>query len=74
MAAAVAANGYIRQMLEELAACAGSWRGASRLRLDPEAGTITTIAPVGDVLRIVMNNIWPEGREDLAVDASYTRV
>jgi hypothetical protein len=26
-----------------------------------------------DALRIVMYNIWPEGREDLAVEASYER-
>ncbi|MEO5580876.1 MAG: hypothetical protein ABIR58_09455 [Gemmatimonadaceae bacterium] len=86
-------------MLEELAACEGSWRGTSRLQLDPPAGTLVdspataTIAQLanGTFIRIdykwshedkphegsyllVTNNIWPEGREDLAVDASYTRV
>lgn len=39
----------------------------------PDWGWRTIITPDGDRLRIVMNNIWPEGREDLAVDASYTR-
>jgi len=40
----------------------------------PDWGWRTIFTPDGDALRIVMNNIWPEGREDLAVDATYTRV
>jgi hypothetical protein len=27
----------------------------------------------GWTIRVVMHNIWPNGREDLAVEATYTR-
>ncbi len=40
----------------------------------PDWGWRTIITPAGDSLKIVMNNIWPEGREDMAVEASYTKV
>jgi len=39
----------------------------------PDWGWRTIITPEADSLRILMNNIWPEGREDLAVDARYVR-
>ncbi|HSK76202.1 MAG TPA: DUF1579 family protein, partial [Thermoanaerobaculia bacterium] len=41
----------------------------------PDWGWRIRITPDGDALRIVMHNLWPEGgQEDLAVEATYTRV
>lgn len=40
----------------------------------PDWGWRTEITPEdGKSLRLVMYNIWPEGREDLAAEAVYTR-
>jgi hypothetical protein len=38
----------------------------------PDWGWRIAVVP-GDELRIVMHNIWPEGKEELAVEAWYQR-
>lgn len=48
-------------------------RGSWAFPPGPDWGWRTDVTP-GDTLRIVMWNVWPDGnREDLAVEASYTR-
>ncbi|HUF46948.1 MAG TPA: DUF1579 family protein [Vicinamibacterales bacterium] len=39
----------------------------------PDWGWTIRLEPSADRLRIVMHNIWPEGREDLAVEAVLSR-
>ena len=49
-------------------------RGSYAAPPGPDWGWRTVITPDdGRALRVVMYNIWPEGREDLAVEATYSR-
>jgi hypothetical protein len=48
-------------------------RGSYAVPPGPEWGWTIRIEPGDDTFRIVMHNIWPNGREDLAVEATYTR-
>ncbi len=51
-----------------------SVRGAYAAPPGPDWGWRTVITPGGGrTLRLVMFNIWPEGREELAVEAFLTR-
>lgn len=49
-------------------------RGSYAAPPGPDWGwrTVFTLAP--DTIRMVMYNIWPEGKEELAVEAVYRRV
>ena len=40
----------------------------------PDWGWRIVIAPTDNAVRIVMHNIWPEGREEPAVEARFTRI
>jgi len=49
-------------------------RGSYAAPPGPDWGWRIEITPDGgQALRLVMYNIWPEGKEDLAVEATYTR-
>jgi hypothetical protein len=48
-------------------------RGSYAAPPGPDWGWRIEITPGGDELRLVMFNIWPEGKEELAVEASYRR-
>jgi hypothetical protein len=51
-----------------------SVRGSYAVPPGPNWGWRTVVTPnPGRSLRIVMHNIWPDGREELAVDATYTK-
>ncbi len=39
----------------------------------PDWGWRTAITVDGDALGLVMHNIWPDGREEVAVEATYSR-
>lgn len=47
-------------------------KGAYPAPPGPDWGWRIAVVP-GDALRIVMHNIWPEGKEELAVEAWYQR-
>ncbi len=52
-----------------------SVRGSYAAPPGPDWGWRIDLFPVdGITLKMVMYNIWPEGQEDLAVEAEYTRV
>ncbi len=48
-------------------------RGSYAAPPGPDWGWRIDLTPGGDTLRIVHHNVWPEGKEELAVDSSYTR-
>ena len=51
-----------------------SVRGSYAAPPGPDWGWRITITPhEGQRLGVVMHNIWPEGKEELAVEADYTR-
>lgn len=66
---------------EKVMACTGSAsddgtvtvRGSYAAPPGPDWGWRIDITP-GDTLRIVHHNVWPEGKEELAVESSYTRM
>jgi hypothetical protein len=66
---------------DKVMACAGpvadggplSVRGSYAAPPGPDWGWRIDVLPEGDTLRIVHYNVWPEGKEELAVDSSYTR-
>lgn len=66
---------------DKVMACAGtvpedgplSVRGSYPAPPGPDWGWRIDVLPEGDMLRIVHYNIWPEGKEELAVDSRYTR-
>jgi hypothetical protein len=68
-------------MSDKVMACRGavessgqiSVRGSYAAPPGPDWGWRTVITPGGQALRIVMYNITPEGREELAVEAEYAR-
>jgi hypothetical protein len=47
-------------------------RGSYAAPTGPDWGWRIDITPGGDALRIVHHNVWPEGKEELAVDSRYT--
>jgi hypothetical protein len=47
-------------------------RGSYSVPGHPDWGWRIDITP-GETLRIVHHNVWPEGKEDLAVESTYTR-
>ena len=49
-------------------------RGSYPAPPGPDWGWRIDLTPGGDTLRMVMHNVWPEGKEELAVEATYTRV
>jgi hypothetical protein len=51
-----------------------SVRGSYAAPLGPDWGWRTVVTPGAQRLRLVMHNITPEGQEELAVDAQYSRV
>ena len=65
---------------EKVMACTGSVsddgtvtvRGSYAAPPGPDWGWLIAITP-GETLRIVHHNVWPEGKEELAVESSYTR-
>lgn len=48
-------------------------RGSYPAPTGPDWGWRIDITPGDDALRIVHHNVWPEGKEELAVDSSYRR-
>jgi hypothetical protein len=50
-----------------------SVRGSYAAPPGPDWGWRIDVLPDGDTLRIVHYNVWPEGKEELAVEARYTR-
>jgi hypothetical protein len=50
-----------------------SVRGSYEAPPGPDWGWRTEIAADGQVLRLVMHNVTPDGQEELAVDALYVR-
>lgn len=66
---------------DKVMACAGtvpeggplSLRGSYPAPPGPDWGWRIDVLPEGDTLRIVHYNIWPEGKEELAVDSRYSR-
>jgi Protein of unknown function (DUF1579) len=50
-----------------------SVRGSYAAPPGPDWGWRIDLYPGADKLRVVMFNIWPDGREELAVEATYTR-
>ncbi|HEX2076620.1 MAG TPA: DUF1579 family protein [Longimicrobium sp.] len=48
-------------------------RGSYAAPPGPDWGWRIDVTPGGDTLRIVHHNVWPEGKEELAVDSTYTR-
>jgi hypothetical protein len=48
-------------------------RGAYPAPPGPDWGWRTVITPGADTLQVVMHNIWPDGREELAVEDWFTR-
>jgi hypothetical protein len=49
-------------------------RGSYPAPPGPDWGWTIAIEPGADRFRLIMHNVWPEGREDLAVEAVFTRV
>ncbi len=66
---------------DKVMACAGSVadgaplsvRGSYPAPPGPDWGWRIDVLPEGDTLRIEHYNVWPEGKEELAVDSRYTR-
>lgn len=66
---------------EKVMACTGSAsddggvsvRGSYQAPPGPDWGWRIDVTPAEDTLRIVHHNVWPEGKEELAVDSRYTR-
>jgi Protein of unknown function (DUF1579) len=50
-----------------------SVRGSYAAPPGPDWGWRTVVTPAGQALRVVMYNVTPEGREELAVEAEYAR-
>lgn len=50
-----------------------SVRGSYAAPPGPDWGWRIDVLPDGDTLRIVHYNVWPEGKEELAVESRYTR-
>lgn len=48
-------------------------RGSYPAPTGPDWGWRTVITPLTDALTMVMYNVWPEGKEELAVEARFTR-
>ncbi len=48
-------------------------RGSYAAPPGPDWGWRIEVTPGDSQLRLVMYNIWPEGKEELAVEAAYTR-
>jgi hypothetical protein len=67
---------------DKVMACSGSAsddgtltvRGSYAAPPGPDWGWRIDVTPGGDTLRIVHHNVWPEGKEELAVESAYTRV
>jgi hypothetical protein len=51
-----------------------SVKGYYKVKDHPDWGWRTDIIPKGDLLRIVMYNVSPEGEEELAVETDFSRV
>ena len=49
-------------------------RGTYEAPPGPDWGWTIRVEPGDDTFRVVMHNIWPNGREDLAVEAVYAKV
>jgi hypothetical protein len=68
-------------MSHKVMACHGAGDGSGTVAVlgsyeappGPDWGWRTAITGDGETLRITMHNVWPEGREELAVDATYDR-
>ena len=66
---------------EKVMACSGSAaedgavsvRGSYAAPPGPDWGWRIDVIPAGETLRIVHHNVWPEGKEELAVESRYTR-
>jgi len=66
---------------DKVMACSGtapvdgtlSVRGAYAAPPGPDWGWRIDVTPGEETLRIVHYNVWPEGKEELAVDSTYTR-
>jgi Protein of unknown function (DUF1579) len=50
-----------------------SVRGSYQAPPGPDWGWRIDVSPGGETLRMVHHNVWPEGKEELAVDSRYTR-
>ena len=50
-----------------------SVRGSYAAPPGPDWGWRIDVVPDGDTLRIIHHNVWPEGKEELAVESVYTR-
>jgi hypothetical protein len=50
-----------------------SVRGSYQAPPGPDWGWRIDVIPGADTLRVVHHNVWPEGKEELAVDSRYTR-
>jgi hypothetical protein len=50
-----------------------SVRGSYAAPTGPDWGWRIDVTPGAEMLRIVHHNVWPEGKEELAVDSRYTR-
>ncbi len=48
-------------------------RGTYKVPPGPDWGWTIRVEPGDDAFRILMHNVWPEGREDRAVEAIYKR-
>lgn len=48
-------------------------RGSYPAPPGPDWGWRIDVTPAGDTLRIVHYNVWPEGKEELAVESEYRR-
>lgn len=51
-----------------------SVKGYYKVKDHPDWGWRTDIIPIGDLLRIVMYNVSPEGDEELAVETDFSRI
>jgi hypothetical protein len=49
-------------------------RGSYPAPPGPDWGWRTVITPAADALQVVMHNVWPEGKEELAVEARFARI
>jgi hypothetical protein len=50
-----------------------SMKGHYKVEGHPDWGWRTDIIPLGDMFKLVMYNVTPEGEESLAVETEYTR-
>jgi hypothetical protein len=66
---------------EKVMVCTGSASGDGTLTVrgsyaappGPDWGWRIDVMPGGETLRMVHHNVWPEGKEELAVESRYTR-